>query len=181
MQSQVAKIRGRTFRFWTQAGVFSKERVDNGSKLLLENIEINKRARILDLGCGCGVMGIVAGALFDSKVTLVDSDIRAVRLTKKNLEENNIENGEAKISDGFSDLGEEKFDVILSYPPSHEGKEVVEGFIKEGVKHLNKNGKYYLVTEKRLKDYYKRLMEASFKNSMLVKTNDKHVLFLGEN
>ena len=181
MQAREDILRGKKFKFWTQAGVFSKEKIDEGTKLLLANIEIKKGARILDLGCGYGAMGIVAASISEGKVFLVDSDIRAVRLAEKNLAENKIKDGEVKISDGFSDLGEEKFDLILTYPPSHEGKEIVEGFVKGASVRLNKNGKFYLVTEKRLKSYFERILKMNFRENKIIIENKSYVLFLAEN
>src|SRR2546423_13704635 len=56
-------IRGRPFLFQTDSGVFSREGLDRGTELLLEAIEVGPCESILDLGCGYGVIGIVAAHL----------------------------------------------------------------------------------------------------------------------
>lgn len=165
----------------TKAGVFSKGKIDDGTKLLLENIETKNGDEILDLGCGYGVMGIIAGSVSKGKTTFVDSDIRAVRLTEKNIRENKIDDTEILISDGFSDLEDRKFDLILTYPPGHEGQETVEEFVKGSSEHLKEKGKFYLVTESRLKNYYERLFKKYFKTWGKIKRSKNHNLFLGEN
>lgn len=171
------KIRGIAFKFRTKAGVFSKDKVDEGTKLLLEKFNIKKGDEVLDLGCGYGPMGIVAGKISGGKVTFVDSDIRAINLTKENIRENKILNSKTLISDGFLELEGRKFDLILTYPPSHEGQEIVEGFVKESVDHLKKEGQFYLVTEIRLRKYFERLFAKYFSNWEIVADSQKHILF----
>src|SRR5437762_6022252 len=93
-------IRGRPFVFQTDAGVFSREGLDRGTELLLEAIEVGPCESILDLGCGYGVIGIVAAHLSEGgRVVLTDVNERAVALAKANVNANGIRNAEVRIGD----------------------------------------------------------------------------------
>src|SRR5205823_15098976 len=85
------RVRGFDLRFETQAGVFAHRGLDAGTRLLIESMRVSPTARVLDLGCGYGAIGIVAAKLAERGGTvLVDSDIRATRLTAKNLALNGV-------------------------------------------------------------------------------------------
>src|SRR5512144_331811 len=95
-------LRGHEFLFHTEAGVFSRARIDPGTKLMLQHLAIEPADRVLDLGCGYGAVGVVAGKLAaEGQVTLVDINERAVELARRNLDANGVSNGEAVQSDGF--------------------------------------------------------------------------------
>ena len=181
MQNIEEKLRGKQFRFWTKNGIFSKDRIDAGTKLLIENIEVDKNDSVLDLGCGYGVIGIVLSTLTSGKVMLVDSDIRAVELARKNITENHILNAQVLISDAFSNIGEQIFDIIASYPPSHEGEATIEEFLEGARDHLKKKGKFYLVTEKRLANYFNRMLANYYKNVSEIAKDEKHTVYLVKN
>src|SRR4051794_11569034 len=88
-------LRDFDLRLTTAPGVFSHKEVDTGSELLIEAMRISPTARVLDLGCGYGVIGIVAAKLaVRGQVVLVDPDIRATRLAQHNIEANRITNAE---------------------------------------------------------------------------------------
>src|SRR6266581_1971127 len=94
-------IRGRPFIFQTDAGVFSREGLDRGTELLLEAIEVGPCASILDLGCGYGVIGIVAAHLSEGgHVILTDVNERAVALTRANIAADEIRLRMTKAFDG---------------------------------------------------------------------------------
>lgn len=105
----------------TDAGVFSKRKVDFGSDLLIRSIPpIN--GNILDIGCGYGVIGISLALLNPSSyVTMIDINERAVGLASQNIRLNGIANANALTSDGFSNVSG-KFDAIVSNPPIRTGK-----------------------------------------------------------
>ena len=77
---------GRSFEFLTASSVFSKRRVDPGTRLLIESMVLPKSGCVLDIGCGYGAVGIVAAALNPKlKVVMSDVNVRAVRLARKML------------------------------------------------------------------------------------------------
>ena len=86
---------GRGFEFLTASSVFSKRRVDPGTRLLVESMVLPKIGCVLDIGCGYGAVGIAAAALNPKlRVVMTDVNVRAVRLAKKNVELNKIANAE---------------------------------------------------------------------------------------
>ncbi len=79
-------VRNCSFVFLTDRGVFSKEGLDFGSRLLLESIPlVEVGAKVLDMGCGYGVFGIVLNKLTNACIDMVDVNLRALHLAKRNL------------------------------------------------------------------------------------------------
>lgn len=140
-------LRGFDLRLETQAGVFAHRGVDTGSRLLIEIMHVSPTARVLDLGCGNGVIGIVAAKLATrGHVWLVDSDIRATRLAERNLALNDVINAEVVLGDGVHDLPPKlRFDVVVSNPPTHEGREVLQDLVAGAYHVLRPRGRLYLV------------------------------------
>ena len=139
-------VRGYTLLFHTEAGVFSRERLDNGTKLMLQHLQIAPTDRVLDLGCGYGVVGVVAGKLApQGPIILVDINERAVALARKNLQVNGIDNAEVYQSDGFEAIADQTFDVIALNPPIRTGLAVIYRLIEESAAHLAPGGSFYLV------------------------------------
>jgi 16S rRNA (guanine1207-N2)-methyltransferase len=146
------RLRDRDFRFMTQPGVFSYGELDEGTRLLVEAMRISPTARVLDLGCGYGVIGIVAATLASrGHVTLVDSDIRATRLAERNLETNGIQNADVILGDGLRDLApKSRFDAVVSNPPTHSGREVLDEMVDGAYKVLRPRGQLYIVINRLL-------------------------------
>ena len=93
LKTIIYKIGDKEFTFFSDNGVFSKNRVDFGSNLLIKTIvdnTKNKNLDILDVGCGYGLIGITLGKLLDSNVTMSDVNKRAIHLTKKNIDTNKV-------------------------------------------------------------------------------------------
>ena len=145
-------LRGFDLHFETQAGVFSHGELDEGSRLLIEAMRVSPTAKLLDLGCGWGAIGVVAAKLATrGHVTMVDSDIRATRLAERNLALNNLTNAEVILGDGFRDLPPKtRFDVIASNPPTHSGREVLDEMVEGAYKALRPRGQLYLVINRLL-------------------------------
>lgn len=136
--------------FRTDAGVFSKTRVDFGTHLLLQNLpDALGKKRILDLGCGYGIIGLsLAKAYPDSFITLVDVNQRALLLTRLNAENNQIENIDIIESNLYEKI-EGKYDLIISNPPFRAGKRVVHQIVEEAKEHLNVQGSLFIVVQKK--------------------------------
>lgn len=172
-----ATLKGKDFQFETKPGLFSKNEVDAGSKLLIEHMVIKPTDTVLDLGCGYGVIGLVAAsAANQGKVYMVDTDIRAVKYSKINASLNKISNVQIVASDGFEELPNIQFDVVVSNPPSHLPKETIIEFIEGARQHLTKGGKLYFVDEKRIKPMIKREFERVFGNYELLSQNSVYVV-----
>ena len=135
---------GVPMTFWTDAGVFSKGEIDRGSLTLLKAIPKDLSGRILDLGCGWGLIGTVIGKTRrDVRVVLCDVNERAVELSRRNLKENGVD-GEVILSDGFTSL-DGTFDAVVTNPPIRAGKSVIYRLFKEAADRLSPEGRMYLV------------------------------------
>ncbi len=170
-------LRDKEYQFETKPGLFSKEQIDAGSELLIETMEIHPTDVVLDIGCGYGAIGLVAANLAkDGKTFMVDTDIRAVKYAKINAELNKIKNVEIKPSDGFEEVSDIKFDLVVSNPPSHVPKETLLEFIQDAKKQLKKNGKLLFVTEKRIKPLIEREFKRVFGNYDVLAARAQYVV-----
>jgi 16S rRNA (guanine1207-N2)-methyltransferase len=142
-----ARLRGFDLRLTTQTGVFSHREVDPGTRLLVETMHVSPTAKVVDMGCGYGVIGIVAAKLaVRGHATLVDPDIRATRLAQRNLEANGVTNAGVVLGDGVLDLPPKaKYDLVVSNPPTHSGREVLDELVAGAYKVLRPRGQLYLV------------------------------------
>ncbi|USB32764.1 class I SAM-dependent methyltransferase [Paenibacillus sp. YPG26] len=145
-----ATLRGRLYKFVSDAGVFSKQGVDFGSRVLIDAMEIPEDASVLDVGCGYGPMGMAAAGLASrGRVTLIDVNERAIELAKENVSNNGIKNVTVIQSDLYKALGDEKFDVILTNPPIRAGKATVHAIFEGAADRLNEGGSLWVVIQKK--------------------------------
>ena len=139
---------GREFAIYSDNGVFSKDRFDYGTRILLENIDINSLCgKILDLGCGTGVVGVILGTLNKNiDIDMVDVNERAISLAKENIKLNNINNN-VFVSDVYSNING-KYNYIITNPPIRAGKNVIRRFLLGGYDYLTDDGILYFVMRK---------------------------------
>ncbi|WP_028543499.1 class I SAM-dependent methyltransferase [Paenibacillus taiwanensis] len=143
-------LRGYPLRFVSDAGVFSKDSIDYGSRVLIEQLDIPSNAKVLDVGCGYGPIGLTAAKLAsEGHVVMVDVNDRALALARENAAANGISNVTIQASDGLTALGELRFDVIITNPPIRAGKEVVHRIFEESYEHLNAGGCLWIVIQKK--------------------------------
>lgn len=141
-------VRGYKFVFLTDNGVFSKDGLDFGSRLLLDAIPLEEvGGKILDVGCGYGVFGIVIGKLTGSNVDMVDVNLRALHLAKRNAIENNVKTVNIFESNCYSNVSG-KYSSIITNPPIRAGKKVVYEIVMRAREFLEDNGKLFLVIRK---------------------------------
>lgn len=146
------EIKNEKFEFLTDNGVFSKTKVDFGTDVMLRTfLNENKKLeniRILDIGCGYGVVSVVLKRFFrKARILSTDVNERALELTKENIQKNNrTDDFEVRKSFVFDNISE-NFDVILSNPPIRAGKQVIFEIYEKSFFHLNKNGKFYCVIQ----------------------------------
>jgi 16S rRNA (guanine1207-N2)-methyltransferase len=146
------RVRGFDIQLATQPGVFAARGLDPGTRLLIEVMRVSPTARVLDLGCGYGAIGVVAARLASrGHAVLVDSDVRATRLAQRSLELNGVTNAAVILGDGIDDLPpRSRFDVVASNPPTHSGREVLDEFVAGAYKVLRPRGQLYLVVNRLL-------------------------------
>jgi 16S rRNA (guanine1207-N2)-methyltransferase len=139
-------IRGMPFRFLTDRGVFSRDRVDRGTRLLIEAMDLDRVKKVLDLGCGYGPIGIVAAKLSpESEVVMADVNTRACELAAENVRLNRLVNVKVLSGNGFEPVRGMKFDLILCNPPIRAGKSVVFPLITEAREFLAPGGRLLVV------------------------------------
>lgn len=137
---------GKGFRFSTNSGVFSKDKVDYGTKLLLNNIVIHKKSgKLLDLGCGYGVLGVILGENYKNlDIDMVDVNERAVALANYNLKLNGVNCYVSNIYEGVNS----KYDYIVTNPPIRAGKDVLLQFLVGSYDYLVSDGQLWFVMRK---------------------------------
>lgn len=141
-------VLGNKFTFLTDNGVFSKDGLDFGSRLLLESIPLEEvGGKILDMGCGYGVFGIVISKLTSAHVDMVDVNLRALHLATRNAKENGVSNVSIFESNVYQNVSS-KYSSIVTNPPIRAGKKVVYDIVMNAKNYLEDNGKLFLVIRK---------------------------------
>jgi 16S rRNA (guanine1207-N2)-methyltransferase len=139
-------LRGRSWSFRVASGVFSGRSVDAGTRLLIETMRIGPGDRVLDLGCGYGVVGLTAAALArKGQVWLIDSNERAAGLAAKNAADHELSNTHVIVGDGAAAIRSASLDVVVTNPPIRAGRRAVTAFIDEAWRVLRPGGRFYLV------------------------------------
>ncbi|HAI52125.1 MAG TPA: methyltransferase [Firmicutes bacterium] len=154
-------IKAVELRFQTQPGVFSPGAIDKGTLAMLSTVEFQPGDRVLDLGCGYGVVGILAAKLIGAQnVVMVDIDPLAVQLARETAVLNGVSEILVCQSDGFSGLAETGFTKILCNPPYHTDFSVAKHFLEKGFNRLTLGGKLYMVVKR--KEWYKNKLISLF-------------------
>jgi len=153
-------------KFQTTWGLFSPKAIDEGSRLLLSNTEINIEDDCLDMGCGYGVLGIaIAKIASRGRTLLVDKDYVAVDYSKINYQLNNLDNCESRLSNGFSNIQEnEKFSLIVSNLPAKTGNEMLSLYLHDAYSHLKPGGRFVVVNIGGIRHFIKRGFNEVFGN-----------------
>ena len=138
----------KQFELYSDNGVFSKDKFDYGTRLLISNLGIYKKnARLLDLGCGYGAVGIVLKTLYPNLyVDMVDINLRAVKLSNDNVKKNGVLCN-AFVSNVYSNVVD-KYDYIVTNPPIRAGKDIVREFLFGSIEHLKDGGELWFVMRK---------------------------------
>lgn len=138
-----ARVRGFTITLKLGSGTFSSKKIDAGSRLLAESMRIGKHDKVLDLGCGTGIIGIIASKITNNSVIMTDVNERACMLAKENTKE--FQNAEVRCGNIYEPVKGEVFDVILLNPPQTAGKKLCMEMIEQAKGHLNKGGSLQIV------------------------------------
>ncbi len=173
-----AEVLGQRIALETRKGLFSPEHIDRGTLAMLEHVHIFPGMRIMDLGCGCGVVGIAAAKIAgEENVFLSDVDPAAVEIARRNAERNGVGGVRCFVSDGFRDVSETGFDLILSNPPYQTDFSVAKGFIEKGFNRLKIGGRLYMVTKRR--EWYKNKLISVF-GGVEIRETDGYYVFAAE-
>ncbi|MGF9700960.1 class I SAM-dependent methyltransferase [Paenibacillus sp. MABNR03] len=145
-----AELRRWKLRLVTDAGVFSKNGIDYGSRVLIDAMELTAGAHVLDVGCGYGPIGLTAAKLApEGHVTMIDINERAVELSRENAKANGITNVTVMQSNLLAEVNKKDFDVILTNPPIRAGKETVHAIFEQAYQHLKVGGSLWVVIQKK--------------------------------
>jgi 16S rRNA (guanine1207-N2)-methyltransferase len=144
-------LRGKPYKFLTASGVFSKKRLDLGTKLLVEAMRLPELGYVLDIGCGYGAVGIAAATINPNlHVVMVDVNQRAVMLAKRNLAMNKVANVEVRRGNLYEPVKDMFFNCILSNPPISAGLATVEKIIFQAPEHMAEKATLQMVLKSKV-------------------------------
>lgn len=147
------ELRGATYEVRSRPGVFAWDRLDPGTRALIDTLEVSPTDRVMDLGCGNGLVGVAAARMApDGRVTMVDADIVAVESARRTVAANGVGHCEVLLADGASGLDSDAFDVVAVNPPFHLDRNndyrTAERFIEEAHRVLRPGGRLFLVANR---------------------------------
>jgi 16S rRNA (guanine1207-N2)-methyltransferase len=143
----------------TESGLFSPSAADRGTLAMIRTVHLQQGQRVLDLGCGYGIVGIWA-SLTGAESVLTDINPHAIACAKRNAARNGAVNCRFIESDGFNQIDEAHFDWILTNPPFHADYAVAKHFIEKGFNRLVSGGRMVMVVKK--PDWYRNKLRAIF-------------------
>ncbi|ALS36256.1 16S rRNA (guanine1207-N2)-methyltransferase [Enterococcus rotai] len=145
------ELRGKKFQFLTDSGVFSRNTVDFGSRVLIDAFEWENlpEGKLLDVGCGYGPIGLTLASLSGRTVEMIDVNQRAVALAQENAKKNHVENVDIHTSNIYADTHEQQYAAIISNPPIRAGKKVVHEILSEAYPRLLVDGTLTVVIQKK--------------------------------
>jgi len=154
LKSNIEKYKTRIFDkefcFNTDNGVFSKSKLDFGTRCLLENLPLEEiKGEILEVGCGYGVIPIILTRIVDKieSFDAVDVNKRALHLAEMNKKENFAPKVNFFLSNCYKNINK-KYDVIISNPPIRAGKNIVYEIVMNARNYLKEDGKLFIVINK---------------------------------
>jgi len=154
-------INGVDIELKTLESLFSPNSIDKGTLAMLSVLNLESGDKVLDLGCGYGVVGIYAAKIIGAEnVVMTDVDGVAIELARENAALNGV--GDVKVvqGDAYESINDNDFTVILSNPPYHTDFSVPKKFIEKGFNRLRIGGKMYMVTKR--KEWYKNKLISIF-------------------
>ena len=162
MERRIAvEIDGQRLELETCPGLFSPEHADRGTLAMLSCARFEPGMKVMDLGCGWGLVGILAARLCgEENVLLSDIDPLAAEAAWRNAARNGVPGARVVVSDGFAAVDETGFDLILSNPPYQSDFSVAKGFIEKGFNRLKMGGSMLMVTKRR--EWYRNKFIAVF-------------------
>lgn len=146
-RSVIFEVLDQKIQCTTDAGVFSRDGLDMGTRVLIEALP-PLHGRVLDLGCGWGAVGCALGRAYpEIDLVLTDINERAVELARRNLADNRVSGALTVQGDGFQSI-DGKFDFIVFNPPIRTGKQVFYPLLQQAKEYLTDVGALYIVIRK---------------------------------
>lgn len=146
----------------TKVSLFSPNEADRGTLSMLRHVEFASDMKVLDLGCGAGIVSLAACCFGVDPYNIVMTDIDPVAssVSLENMKRNGFDGAVVVTGDGLTNVPGSGFDLILSNPPYHTDFKVAKTFIEKGFNRLKVGGKMYMVTKR--KDWYKNKLISIF-------------------
>lgn len=167
-------IKGKHFQFAATDRLFCPRHIDAGTLAMLSAVDFANESQVLDLGCGYGVVGIVAAHFMDpERVWLLDCDESAVHISASNALINGVPNVNLVVSNGFSNLDAIGFSLILCNPPYQADFAVPKHFIEKGFNRLAMGGRMVMVTKRKL--WYRNKLISTFGGVRVEEIDGYHV------
>jgi len=167
------------------ANVFAKDKLDIGTRVLIEQLKRCPTANhIVDLGCGNGALGIMAGRLQpEAKISFIDESYAAIASAKENYKQDNkdkADNASFYNSDCFSQFTGENVDLILCNPPFHQnhsiGDHIAWEMFKQSHEQLQAGGEFWVIGNRHLAYHVK--LKKLFGNCKTIASNKKFVVLV---
>ncbi len=174
------EVNGIIMNLFTDNGVFSKGKVDEGSLAFLKVLlPLDLGKNILDLGCGYGTLGLtLAVAKKEARVTLADINPRALNMCKRNAELHNLSNRVTILQSDIYEKIEGPYDSIVVNPPIRAGKTVTYRMYEEAKQYLIDGGSLYIVIRKAQgAESASKYIETIFGNVTLLKREKGYYIY----
>ncbi|MGB5834701.1 MAG: methyltransferase [Thiohalocapsa sp.] len=177
-----AELAGRSLHLESTWGLFSPREIDEGTRLLLNHVEVATDADCLDLGCGYGPIGLsLAVRATHGQTLMVDKDFVAIDYANRNAVTNGLANARAQLSNGFDQIDPTlRFDLIASNIPAKVGKELLALLLHDAQARLKPGGRLYLVTINGLRQFMKRNLTEVFGNYDKLKQGAHYTVAMAE-
>ncbi len=159
-------------------GLFSPRAIDEGTQLLLDELDVRADERTLDLGCGYGPLGLTIARLApQGSCLMVDKDFVAVDYANANAKRNGISNASAQLSDGLNHLPTaQRFTLVVTNLPAKTSNEHYYLFFQDVYDHLEPGGRFYLVVISGLRQFIKRALTEIFGNHTKVRQGKQYTV-----
>ncbi|MCB1787432.1 MAG: methyltransferase [Gammaproteobacteria bacterium] len=172
---------GHRLQFHTTWGLFSPKGIDEGTRLLLQHLEVRPDERALDLGCGYGPLGLaIARAAPHGHCLMVDKDFVAVEYANANAKRNRIENAQAMLSDGLRHVPPQSFSLVVTNLPAKTSKEHYYLFFHDILNRLSPGGRFYVVVISGLREFIARAFVEVFGNHRKIKQGRHYTVAMAE-
>ncbi len=165
-------------------GVFAREKLDIGTQVILQYLpKIHPGDKIVDLGCGNGVIGaVLAKSQPNCDVYLTDESLLAVESAKLTFSKNNLNNGTFLQTDVLKGLSQDSFDHVLCNPPFHQQNvqttDIADEMFKQAALCLKTSGELRVVANRHLK--YQSMLKRYFNQVTSISNDSKFTVWLAK-